>query len=168
MSTIIKRRCQKAFKRTLGAAGSPLSYLCHSHSHPLADDRLSRSTVCVTTSYLTACLVCTPAIFGVSSTDSFKVSPKSTDLEKFNLFLTCLCLESRGTSGYVRGPRSLTGMCGRARCSLSREELRAQARVERWSNEAAYEPSYNVSPSRSTPVLKQGTANEERELHTMK
>lgn len=59
-------------------------------------------------------------------------------------------------------------MCGRARCSLSREEVRAQANVERWNNEAAYEPSYNMSPSKSTPVLKQGTAKGERELHTMK
>ena len=59
-------------------------------------------------------------------------------------------------------------MCGRARCSLSREEVRAQANVDRWNDEAAYEPGFNLSPGKSTPVLKQGTVSSGRELHTMR
>jgi len=58
-------------------------------------------------------------------------------------------------------------MCGRARCSLSREEVRAQAQVTEWRDEDKYQISYNVSPGQSTPVLKQAGAAG-KELHTMK
>ena len=56
-------------------------------------------------------------------------------------------------------------MCGRARCSLSREEIRAAAHVTQWQNEDDYNPSYNIAPGKNMAVLKQGVVPE---ISTMK
>ena len=59
-------------------------------------------------------------------------------------------------------------MCGRARCSLSREEVRAEAQVSRWRDEDQFFPSYNSAPGHSTPVVKHNEKDGTLELHTMK
>ncbi len=64
-------------------------------------------------------------------------------------------------------------MCGRARCSLSREAVTAAAGLprnvplERWQGQERYRPSFNVSPGAWLPVLVLG-AGGRRELRCMK
>ncbi|KAK9817878.1 hypothetical protein WJX72_003558 [[Myrmecia] bisecta] len=60
-------------------------------------------------------------------------------------------------------------MCGRSRATLSPQQVTAAAGVplERWRNSEQYQPSYNVSPGFSTPVVRQSSAGKP-ELQTMK
>ncbi|GIM04147.1 hypothetical protein Vretimale_8755, partial [Volvox reticuliferus] len=60
-------------------------------------------------------------------------------------------------------------MCGRARCSLTREAVLTAAGVPepKWRDQAQYRPSYNCSPGSWIPVLKLGPDGA-RELQTMK
>lgn len=60
-------------------------------------------------------------------------------------------------------------MCGRSRCSLSRQQVIAAARVpdDRWKDKENYTPSHNVAPGHNTPVVKRDK-QQELEVHTMK
>ncbi|KAL0044513.1 hypothetical protein WJX82_010311 [Trebouxia sp. C0006] len=60
-------------------------------------------------------------------------------------------------------------MCGRSRCSLSRQQVIAAARVpdDRWKDKENYTPSHNVAPGHNTPVMKRDK-QQELEVHTMK
>ncbi|KAA6417905.1 MAG: hypothetical protein FRX49_12138 [Trebouxia sp. A1-2] len=60
-------------------------------------------------------------------------------------------------------------MCGRSRCSLSRQQVITAACVpdDRWKDKENYTPSHNVAPGHNTPVVKRDK-QQELEVHTMK
>lgn len=60
-------------------------------------------------------------------------------------------------------------MCGRSRCSLSRQQVIAAACVpdDRWKDKENYTPSHNVAPGHNTPVVKRDK-QQKLEVHTMK
>ena len=60
-------------------------------------------------------------------------------------------------------------MCGRSRCSLSRQQVveAAAASEDNWVGKDNYEPSHNVSPGFSTPVVKRSEEGD-LQIHTMK
>lgn len=60
-------------------------------------------------------------------------------------------------------------MCGRARVSVSRQQVMTAARVEegQWKNSERYIPSYNFSPGHDAPVVLRNKSGS-REVHTMR
>ena len=60
-------------------------------------------------------------------------------------------------------------MCGRSRCTLSRQQVVEAAAVaeEHWVGKEHYEPAQNVSPGFSTPVVKR-SEDGDLQIHTMK
>ena len=66
-------------------------------------------------------------------------------------------------------------MCGRARCTLSRQEVVMAAGVLgvspeglQWIDEPSYVPSYNLQPGAATPVVRQAGQAGQVVIQTMR
>lgn len=60
-------------------------------------------------------------------------------------------------------------MCGRARCTLSREKAATAAGVpvDKWKDAESFEPAENIHPGMRAPVVKENEEGE-REIQTMR
>ena len=59
-------------------------------------------------------------------------------------------------------------MCGRARCTLAPEQVRAAAGTDAWVDPDLYSPSYNVTPGGATPVVRRDKETGATTVQTMR